>query len=57
MLTHLLRMWFAGRLADQEHVASFLDTIRPVRNILGICLVLQLGTFFLWWLGLRFGPL
>lgn len=57
MLVHLIRMKVGGRLADEEHVATFLDDMRVVRNILVGVLVLQLGTFFLWWLSLRFGSL
>ena len=57
MLVHLIRMRVRGRLADDEHVATFLDDMREVRNILVGVLVLQLCTFFLWWLSLRFGSL
>ena len=57
MLTHLIRMRVAGRLGDADHVATFLDDIRPVRNVLVAVLVLQLGTFFFWWLSLFFGSL
>ncbi|MHC4451507.1 MAG: NrfD/PsrC family molybdoenzyme membrane anchor subunit [Planctomycetota bacterium] len=57
MLIHLIRMKIAGRLKDEEHVATFLDSMRPTRNILFGGLVLQLGTFFLWWLSLSFGSL
>lgn len=45
-------MKFAGRLAEKNHVAEFLDDMRVVRNTLGGLLLLQLGTFFLWWLSL-----
>ena len=57
MLAHLVQMKMGGRLADKEHVAAFLDDMRVVRNILVGVLVLQLGTFFFWWLSLRFGSL
>lgn len=57
MLTHLVRMKLAGRLDDAEHLGSFLDDMTPVRNVLVATLVLQLGTFFLWWLSLFFGSL
>lgn len=57
MLVHLIRMKLSGRLADEEHVATFLDDMRVVRNILIGVLLLQLSTFFLWWLSLRFGSL
>jgi len=57
MLTHLLRMKVAGRLSDEAHVSTFLDDMKPVRNILVGLIVLQLGTFFLWWLSLRLGSL
>jgi len=55
MLIHLLRMKLAGRLSQPDHVAEFLDDILMVRNALGGLLVLQLGTFLLWWLDLRLG--
>jgi protein NrfD len=57
MLVHLFRMKVAGRLADEAHVAEFLDDMRGVRNILVAVLVIQFGTCFLWWLGLEFGGL
>jgi protein NrfD len=57
MLVHLIRMKVRGRLADEEHVAAFLGDMRVVRNILVGVLVLQLGTFFFWWLSLRLGSL
>jgi protein NrfD len=57
MLVHLIRMKLAGRLSDEGHVAAFLADMQIVRNVLVSLLVLQLGTFFLWWLSLRFGSL
>ncbi len=57
MLVHLVRMKLAGRLTDEEHVAGFLDKMIPVRHLLVAGLVIQLITFFLWWLSLRFGDL
>jgi len=57
MLTHLVRMKMAGRLDDAEHLGTFLDDMKPVRNVLVATLVLQLGTFFIWWLSLFFGSL
>ena len=57
MLTHLIRMKLAGRLRLNEHLAAFLTDMKPVRNVLGAMLVLQLVTFFLWWLSLQFGSL
>ena len=57
MLVHLMRMKLAGRLKQQEHVATFLTDIVIVRNVLGALLVLQLGAFTLWWLDLRLGGL
>jgi len=57
LLTHLLRMKRAGRLADTEHLGEFLDDMRPVRTVLVAALVAQLGTFFLWWLSLAYGSL
>lgn len=57
MLVHLIRMKVAGRLGDEEHVAAFLNDMHVVRNVLIGVLSLQLGTFFLWWLSLKFGAL
>jgi protein NrfD len=57
MLTHLVRMQLAGRLDDAGHLGTFLDNMKPVRDVLVVVLVLQLGTFFLWWLSLFFGSL
>jgi len=57
MLVHLIRMKVAGRLADEEHVGVFLTDMRVVRHILVGVLVLQLSTFFFWWLSLRLGSL
>ena len=57
MLTHLIRMGLAGRLSDPSHVGHFLDDLRPVRHVLATMLILQLGTFSLWWMSLRFGSL
>ncbi len=56
MLTHLARMGLAGRLSD-PHAGQFLDDVKPVRNTLAVTLILQLGTFFFWWLSLFFGSL
>lgn len=55
MLVHLVRMMVRGRLSDASHVGRFLDDIKPVRNVLAATLVLQLGTFSLWWSSLFFG--
>ncbi len=57
MLVHLARMKIAGRLTDGEHLTTFLDDMTCVRNTLVAVLVLQLGTFFLWWLSLAYGAL
>ena len=57
MLTHLVRMWLGGRLFEPSHVGQFLDDLKPVRYVLGATLLLQLGTFFFWWLSLYFGRL
>ncbi len=57
MLIHLIRMKIAGRLADVEHVTTFLGDMSVVRNILFSVLILQLGTYFLWWLSLSLGSL
>jgi len=57
MLVHLFRMKRGGRLADENHVAAFLDDMRVVRNSLMAVLTLQLGTAFLWWQSLKYGNL
>jgi protein NrfD len=57
MAAHLLRMKWAGRLDDAEHVETFLDDLWPVRYVLAVALLLQLAFFFFWWIGLRFGDL
>ncbi len=57
MLVHLVRMRLAGRLVEGEHLSTFLDDMTPVRNVLVATLVVQLCTFFLWWLSLNFGSL
>ncbi len=57
MLVHLIRMKIAGRLGDKEHVDSFLTNMRVVRNLLIAVLIMQLGTYFLWYLSLRLGSL
>ena len=57
MLVHFARMKFAGRLADEEHVAKFLDDLKVVRNALGALIVIQIGVLFLWWLSLYTGSL
>jgi len=57
MLTHLLRMKLAGRLADEEHVRIFLDDMIWTRHVLVSTLVLQLATLFFWWLSLNYGAL
>ncbi|MGE9269742.1 MAG: NrfD/PsrC family molybdoenzyme membrane anchor subunit [Verrucomicrobiales bacterium] len=57
MLVHLIRMKLAGRLREDKHLDEFLNDMRIVRNTLGVLLILQLGTFFLWWLSLRLGSL
>jgi len=57
MLVHLVRMKIAGRLVESDHLNEFLHDLKPVRNVVLSVLVLQLGTFFLWWLSLNFGAL
>lgn len=57
LIVHLARMQIRGRLDDAEHVRTFFASLKPVRNILVGALVLQLGTFWLWWVSLRFGEL
>jgi hypothetical protein len=46
MLTHLIRMKLAGRLADEAHVGDFFDSMSWVRNLLTCALFLQCTTFF-----------
>ncbi|MDQ8181573.1 NrfD/PsrC family molybdoenzyme membrane anchor subunit [Pelagicoccus sp. SDUM812005] len=55
LLVHLARMKWAGRLDQQDHIATFLNDLAMVRNVMGALLILQLGTFVLWWLDLRLG--
>jgi formate-dependent nitrite reductase membrane component NrfD len=57
MAVHILRMKIAGRLSDEDHVSEFLLELRPIRNVLVAGLLGQIGTFFLWWVSLRFGGL
>ena len=57
MLVHLIRMKMQGRLVEGEHLNQFLAGMRTVRDTLVIVLVLQLGTFFLWYLSLKYGSL
>lgn len=57
MVVHLVRMKLSGRLADQEHVNTFLNDLKPVRYAVTGALLLQLGFFFFWWVSLRFGDL
>lgn len=57
LIVHLLRMKLAGRLADGEHLATFLGDLRFVRNTLATILLLQLATYFFWWLSLKYGSL
>jgi protein NrfD len=57
MVAHLMRMALSDRLSDAEHVHAFLADLKPVRHVLVGALVLQLGTFVLWGMSLRFGAL
>ncbi|GAB4178678.1 MAG: polysulfide reductase NrfD [Calditrichia bacterium] len=57
MVVHLFRMKKAGRLDNEEHVKNFLNDMIVVRNILVGGILLQLTTFFLWWLSLKYGSL
>jgi formate-dependent nitrite reductase membrane component NrfD len=57
LVAHLMRMSLRDRLSDSEHVRAFLSDLKPVRHVLVGALVLQLGTFVLWWMSLRFGAL
>ena len=57
MLIHLIRMKVGGRLAQTDWVKEFLTEMREVRLILGAALLLQIFTFFIWWISLLFGTL
>lgn len=57
MLVHMIRMKIAGRLVEGPLLSRFLDDLRGVRGILTATLLLQLGTFFLWWVSLAHGSL
>jgi protein NrfD len=57
MLVHLVRMKFSGRMEREERVAVSLEDMKVFRNVLFAALILQLGTFFLWWLSLNYGSL
>lgn len=57
MLVHLIRMKLKGRLVEGEPLNRFLRDMRCVRDALVAILVLQMGTFFLWWLSLVYGSL
>ena len=57
LVLHLLRMGIRGRLEDADHVTSFLEDLQPVRNLLVVALLAQLGTLFFWWVSLHFGAL
>jgi formate-dependent nitrite reductase membrane component NrfD len=57
LLVHLLRMGLEDRLSDRKYVATFLDSLKVVRNTLVTLLVLQIGTAVLWWLSLSLGTL
>jgi protein NrfD len=55
MFIHLIRMMVAGRLSQTEWVQEFLSDMAEVRNILGLALILQVVTFFVWWISLQSG--
>lgn len=55
MLIHLIRMKVAGRLNQSNWVHEFLTEMRDVRLILGVSLLLQIFTFFIWWISLKYG--
>lgn len=55
MFIHLIRMMVAGRLGQTEWVQEFLTDMAEVRNLLGIALILQVFTLFVWWLSMQFG--
>ena len=57
MLVHLVRMKMGGRLADEDVAMRFFRAMSFARNIVVSALILQLGTFFLWWLSLKTGSL
>lgn len=57
MVVHLVRMKIGGRLANEETAMRFFRAMSFARNIVMAALILQLGTFFLWWLSLKTGSL
>ncbi len=57
LLVHLIRMRIRGRLNEEEVTRKFFRDMTFARNVIVVSLVLQLGTFFLWWLSLKTGPL
>lgn len=57
MIVHLVRMKLAGRLSEEGGAKNFFRDMTIARAILVGGLILQLGTFFLWWLSLKAGDL
>lgn len=57
VLIHFLRMKLAGRTAESTHFKKFLVDMELLWKLMTGGLFLQMGTFFLWWLSLKFGTL
>jgi formate-dependent nitrite reductase membrane component NrfD len=57
MLVHLIRMKVGGRLNEEEPSKRFFRDMALGRAVMLSALLIQLGTFFLWWLSLKTGPL
>jgi protein NrfD len=57
MLVHLVRMNLGGRLNEEKPARRFFQDMTLARYVIVAALLLQLGTFFLWWLSLKTGPL
>jgi len=57
LLAHLIRMLVSGRSDEGQDLAEYVNGLKPIRNILGITLVLMLVNFFAWWVDLSVGSL
>ena len=57
MLVHLIRMKMAGRLTEEDPSKRFFRDMALARAVMLSALLIQLGTFFLWYLSLKTGSL
>lgn len=57
LIVHLVRMKMAGRITEEADAKKFFRDMTIARTVLVAGLILQLGTFFLWWLSLKTGDL